>query len=188
MDWLYEGRFAVYGFLVFTFVAFLLVWSIGKFNHILPTTIVLTGFIASYWLLDNWVETNKEKAEILLSNISNLCKSGRIQETTKYLSEKFTTQKGTNKTDLESWLKNKQGDKFIKELIFWNLEDMKIQESEETFKISSMVKIKGNWGTYQEGIFRLEIIFENKKDRNLLIKSFQLFDPISANNQLEIGI
>jgi hypothetical protein len=51
-----------------------------------------------------------------------------------------------------------------------------------------MVKVKGNWGGIQEGIYRVEFLFKNKKDGAPSILSFQIYDPINQNNRLEIGI
>ena len=163
MDLLFEGRLAVYGCLIFGWVGLFLIWTFAKFNHFITTTLAIAFLLASYWILDTLVITNKENAELELADISNL-------------------------KSFEGWLARNQADKLVKEIIFWDIENIGPGTDKNTSKISSMVKVKGNWGGIQEGIYRVEFLFQNKKDGAPSILSFQIFDPINQNNRLEIGI
>mgnify|MGYP006167769469 CR=1 FL=1 len=108
------------------------------------------------------------------------------------LKTKLITKRGdTISYDLksfESWLARNQAEKLVKEIVFWDIENIGPGTDKNTSKISSMVKVKGNWGGIQEGIYRVEFLFQKKKDGAPSILSFQIYDPINQNNRLELGI
>jgi hypothetical protein len=85
-------------------------------------------------------------------------------------------------------LARNQAEKLVKEIVFWDIENIGPGTDKNTSKISSMVKVKGNWGGIQEGIYRVEFLFQKKKDGAPSILSFQIYDPINQNNRLELGI
>ncbi len=188
MDMLFEGRLAVYGCLIFGWVGLFLIWTFAKFNHFITATLAIAILLASNWILDTLVVTNKEHAELVLADISKQTKQGSIFSALKHLDERFITARGTDLKSFESWLARNQADKLVKEIIFWDIENTGSGTDKNTSKISSMVKVKGNWGGIQEGIYRVEFLFQNKKDGATSILSFQRFDPINQNNRLEIGI
>jgi len=188
MDLLFEGRVAVYGCLIFGWVGLFLIWTFAKFNHFITATMAIAILLASYWILDTLVVTDKENAELVLTDISKQTKQGSIISALKHLNTRFITTRGTDLKSFESWLARNQADKFVKEIIFWNIENIGPGTDKNTSKISSMVNVKGNWGGIQEGIYRVEFLFENKKDGAPSILSFQIYDPINQNNRLEIGI
>jgi hypothetical protein len=188
MDLLFEGRLAVYGCLIFGWVGLFLIWTFAKFNHFITTTLAIAFLLVSYWILDTLVITNKENAELVLADISKQTKLGSIISALKHLDGRFITVRGTDLKSFEGWLARNQADKLVKEFIFWDIENIGPGTDKNTCKISSMVKVKGNWGGIQEGIYRIEFLFQNKKDGAPSILSFQIFDPINQNNRLEIGI
>jgi len=188
MDLLFEGRLAVYGCLIFGWVGIFLIWTFAKFNHFITATLAIAILLASYWILDTLVVTDKENAELVLADISKQTKQGSIFSALKHLDGRFITVRGTDLKSFESWLARNQADKLVKEIIFWDIENIGTGTDKNTSKISSMVKVKGNWGGIQEGIYRVEFLFQNKKDGAPSILSFQIFDPINQNNRLEIGI
>ena len=188
MDLLFEGRLALYGCLIFGWVGLFLIWTFAKFNHFITTTLAIAFLLVSYWILDTLVITNKENAELVLADISKQTKLGSIISALKHLDGRFITVRGTDLKSFEGWLARNQADKLVKEIIFWDIENIGPGTDKNTCKISSMVKVKGNWGGIQEGIYRVEFLFQNKKDGAPSILSFQIFDPINQNNRLEIGI
>ena len=188
MDLLFEGRLAVYGCLIFGWVGIFLIWTFAKFNHFITATLAIAILLASYWILDTFVVTDKENAELVLADISKQTKQGSIFSALKHLDGRFITARGTDLKSFESWLARNQADKLVKEIIFWDIENIGTGTDKNTSKISSMVKVKGNWGGIEEGIYRVEFLFQKKKDGAPSILSFQIFDPINQNNRLEIGI
>jgi hypothetical protein len=188
MDLLFEGRLAVYGCLIFGWVGLFLIWTFAKFNHFITATLAIAILLASYWISDTLVVTDKENAELVLADISKQTKQGSIISALKHLDGRFITVRGTDLKSFEGWLARNQADKLVKEIIFWDIENIGPGTDKNTCKISSMVKVKGNWGGIQEGIYRVEFLFQNKKDGAPSILSFQIFDPINQNNRLEIGI
>jgi len=188
MDLLFEGRVAVYGCLIFGWVGLFLIWTFAKFNHFITATSVIAFLLASYWILDTLVVTDKENAEFVLTDISKQAKLGSIISALKHLDARFITARGTDLKSFETWLARNQADKLVKEIVFWDIENIGPGTDKNTNKISSMVKVKGNWGGIQEGIYRVEFLFKNKKDGAPSILSFQIYDPINQNNRLEIGI
>jgi hypothetical protein len=85
-------------------------------------------------------------------------------------------------------LARNQAEKLVKEIVFWDIENIGPGTDKNNSKISSMVKVKGNWGGIQEGIYRVEFLFQKKKDGAPSILSFQIYDPINQNNRFELGI
>lgn len=190
MDMLFEGRTAVYGCLIFGWVGLFLIWFFAKFNHFITATLAIAFLIASYWVLDTLVVTDKENAELVLADISIQIKQGSLISALKHLDRRFITARGTDLKSFEAWLNRYQADKIVKDIIFWEIENIGRGSDINTYKISCMVKIKGNWGGFQEAIYRVEFLFQNKKDKKdgtLSILSFQIYDPINQNNQIEIG-
>lgn len=188
MDLLFEGRVAVYGCLIFGWVGLFLTWTFAKFNHFITATLAIAFLLAGYWILDTLVVTEKENAELVLTDISKQTKQGAIISALKHLDGQFITARGTDLKFFESWLTRNQADKLVKDIIFWDIENIGPGTDKNTSKISSMVKVKGDWGGIQEGIYRVEFLFKNKKDGAPSILSFQIYDPINQNNRLEIGI
>lgn len=188
MDMLFEGRMAVYGCLIFCWVGLFLIWSFAKFNHFITATLAIAFLLASYWVLDTLVVTHKESAELVLKNISKEIKQGSIISALKHLDGRFITARGTDLKSFEAWLNRHQAEQLVKEIIFWDIENIGPGTDKNTSKISSMVKVKGNWGGFQEAIYRVEFLFQNNKDGAPSILSFQIYDPINQNNRLEIGI
>ena len=188
MDLLFEGRLAVYGCLIFGWVGLFLIWTFAKFNHFITATLAIVFLLASYWILDALVITNKENAELVFLDISKQTKQGSIISALKHLDGQFITARGTDLKSFENWLARNQADKLVKDIVFWDIENIGSGTDKNTSKISSMVKVKGNWGGIQERIYRVEFLFKYKKDGAPSILSFQIFDPINQNNRLEIGI
>ncbi|NBR05144.1 MAG: hypothetical protein EBT92_05160 [Planctomycetes bacterium] len=188
MDFLFEGRFTIYGGLILTWVGLFIIWTFSKFNHFSKTTMTIAFLIIGYGVLDKTIVTDKENAEIVLKSISKEIKQGSINFALKHLDERFITAKGTDLKSFETWLTRNQADKLVKDIIFWDIENISSGNEKKTCKISCMVKIKGDWGGFQEAIYRVEFLFQTRKDRIPTILSFQVFDPVNQNNRLEIGI
>jgi hypothetical protein len=93
MDLLFEGRTAVYGCLIFGWIGLFLIWTFAKFNHFITATLAIAFLLASYWILDALVVTDKENAELVLTDISKQTKQGAIISALKYLDGQFITAK-----------------------------------------------------------------------------------------------
>jgi hypothetical protein len=188
MDLFFEGRPLIYGGLIFGWAGLFLIWTFAKFNHFITATLAIAFLLASYWILDTLVVTDKENAELVLADISKQTKQGLIISALKHLDERFITARGTDLKTFESWLTRHQAEKLIKEIIFWDIENIGKGSDKITTKISCMVKVKGSWGGFEEAIYRVEFLFQSNKNQPPTILSFQIYDPINQNNQLQIGI
>ena len=124
MDLLFEGRLAVYGCLIFGWVGLFLIWTFAKFNHFITTTLAIAFLLASYWILDTLVVTDKENAELVLADISKQTKQGSIFSALKHLDGRFITVRGTDLKSFESWLARNQAEKLVKEIVFWDIENI----------------------------------------------------------------
>jgi len=188
MDWLFEGRAIVFGSLICIWLGLLLIWIFAKYNHFPATTISVFILIILYFGLDKLVSTNKENAELVLSDISDLTLKGSVNSTLKHFDEQFKTARSTDLKGFKNWLATHQADKFIKNIIFWDIEDISQIVGAKTTKITCLVKVKTSLDGMREGIYRVEFIFQNNKDGLPTILSFQVYDPINQNNRIEIGI
>jgi len=188
MDLFYEGRLVIYGGLIFGWVGLFLIWVFANFKHFFTASLATVVLLGSYWVLDAIVVTDKENAELVLAEISKETKKGLIISTLNHLDERFITVRGTDLKFFKSWLTKNNADKLVKEIIFWDIENIGPGSDKTTIKISCMVKVKGNWGGIEEAIYRVEFLFQKNKDHPPTILTFQIYDPINQNNRLEIGI
>ena len=188
MDLLFEGRLSIYGGLIFGWAGLFLIWTFAKFKHFFTASLAIVFLLASYWVLDGMVVTDLENAEFVLADISKQTKQGLIISALKHLDDRFITARGTDLKTFKNWITKNQAEKFVKEIIFWDIENIGKGSDKNTTKISCMVKIKGSWGGFEEAIYRVEFLFRNNKDQPPTILSFQIYEPINQNNQLEIGI
>lgn len=188
MDLFYEGRFVIYGGLIFGWLGLFLIWLFADFKHFFTASLATFGLLAFYWVLDAVVVTDKESAELVLEEISKKTKKGAVISTLSHLDKRFMTARGMDLESFKNWLIKNNADKLLKDIIFWDIENMGPSSDKSTRKIICMVKVKGNWGGIEEAIYRVEFLLQINKNQPPTILTFQLYDPINQNNRLEIGI
>ena len=155
-------------------------WQMRRRSLLLAAGAVV-ALIGVYFLLDYFVETDREQVRRSLLDIADGVKDDRPNRIISHISAQFSVQ-GKDKAAFESYLEPRLSQHWLDELVIWDIAfpvgDPPPAEGTLLVTFSARPKSKR---LGQTPWFRCESVFVRDPDRQWRMNSFELFEAVSGS-------
>jgi hypothetical protein len=186
-DWLFEGRWEVYGTLAVVALALLILWWFrDRKRHWLIGVGVVGVLALIYLLLDYAVETDREEIGRKLQEMSQAVKRQDLNAAFDSIADNFTFA-GTDKRTLQERADAHIKSSTVSEVVIWDYEfDGLSDQTPPLANVSFKVKVKGNLGGTQEVMFFCRAEYQKDAAKGWRMRSVRLFNPINTDEPVDV--
>jgi hypothetical protein len=178
LDWLFEGRWQVYAVQILAALVLLVLWWRDRRRLWLYAVSVVGLLILLYLLLDYAVETDGEQIGRHLQEMSDAVHRHEPDGVFTHVADDFQIA-GKDKKALQELAGRYIRSGTVTEVEVWKYHFVeKTKQTPPIAKVTFQVKVKGNLGGLENAFYLCKAEFEQGRDKEWRLKSFQLFDPM----------
>jgi len=186
-DWLFEGRWEVYGTLAAVALALLILWWFrDRKRYFLIGIAVVAALALIYLALDYAVETDREEIGRKLQDMSQAVKRQDVNAVFETIADNFTFD-GMDKRSLQEKAAGYINNGTVTEVVIWNYVFEGVSnQTPPLANVSFHLKVKGDLGGAQEVAYFCRAEFQKDGTKGWRMRSFRRFNPINTDDPVDV--
>jgi hypothetical protein len=189
-EWLFEGQLTIFAILGAALVFLLIVWKKTPRTSYLVGCFVLAALAGAYFLLDFFVETDREKITHAFKEMSAGVQDRNVDRIFSQVSDTYNRH-GQNKDSFRQASAGVINGRLVDQVVIWGWEykpDYKEKESpsdarENIAHVNCMVKPVGSAG---QNLYYIEAVMHRDSDGQWRLQSWEASDPFHNNSRVTV--